>query len=66
MRVMIAAGILTISSSAALAWNETQPAQENSPMMPMAYHTKNYCPAGLAPIVMGGVVCCGTPATGKD
>ena len=21
----------------------------------------NYCPAGLQPIVMGGVICCGTP-----
>ena len=21
----------------------------------------NYCPAGLQPIVLGGVICCGTP-----
>ena len=26
------------------------------------YHSKeNYCPGGLQPIVMGGVICCGQP-----
>lgn len=26
------------------------------------YHSKhNYCPQGLQPISMGGVICCGTP-----
>jgi hypothetical protein len=26
------------------------------------YHSKeNYCPSGLQPVVMGGVVCCGQP-----
>lgn len=24
----------------------------------------NYCPAGLQPIVLNGVICCGTPNTG--
>ncbi|MFK7874694.1 MAG: hypothetical protein AB8B71_02785 [Paracoccaceae bacterium] len=26
------------------------------------YHAKhNYCPAGLQPVTVGGVICCGTP-----
>ena len=27
------------------------------------YHGHNFCPAGLQPISMGGVICCGTPNT---
>lgn len=27
------------------------------------YHGKNFCPAGLQPISVGGVICCGTPNT---
>jgi hypothetical protein len=26
-----------------------------------AYHTENFCPAGLQPITISGVICCGTP-----
>ncbi|MBT0956067.1 hypothetical protein IV417_01595 [Alphaproteobacteria bacterium KMM 3653] len=25
------------------------------------YHGENYCPAGLQPITISGVICCGTP-----
>ena len=25
----------------------------------------NYCPSGLQPITIGGVICCGTPNTGE-
>ncbi|MEM6305175.1 MAG: hypothetical protein AAF744_10660 [Pseudomonadota bacterium] len=25
------------------------------------YHGENFCPAGLQPVTMGGVICCGTP-----
>lgn len=25
--------------------------------------TANYCPAGLQPVVLGGVICCGQPTT---
>jgi hypothetical protein len=25
------------------------------------YHGANYCPAGLQPITISGVICCGTP-----
>ncbi|MEP5151760.1 hypothetical protein [Planktotalea sp.] len=31
---------------------------------PVAYHGPNYCPVGLQPVVLGGVVCCGTPERG--
>ncbi|MEL7255190.1 MAG: hypothetical protein AAGL23_13515 [Pseudomonadota bacterium] len=27
------------------------------------YHGHNFCPAGLQPISMGGVICCGQPNT---
>ena len=46
----------------ALAWSEnnTQPATND--MAVWAYPSKaNYCPAGLQPVVVGGVVCCGQP-----
>lgn len=26
-----------------------------------AYHGANYCPAGLQPVTISGVICCGTP-----
>jgi len=26
-----------------------------------AYQTENFCPAGLQPITISGVICCGTP-----
>ena len=25
------------------------------------YHAENFCPAGLQPITISGVICCGTP-----
>lgn len=25
------------------------------------YHAANYCPAGLQPVTISGVICCGTP-----
>lgn len=28
--------------------------------------TRNFCPAGLQPIQLGGVVCCGTPTTTRS
>jgi hypothetical protein len=63
-RFLIAGAFTVVSTSSAFAWSSdmTQPNDPNSPMMSMAYNTKNYCPAGLQPIVMGGVVCCGVPA----
>lgn len=50
----------------ALAWSEyenhTQPASDT--MLIYAYKgAPNYCPTGLQPVVIGGVVCCGVPNT---
>ncbi|KMW56276.1 hypothetical protein AIOL_001228 [Candidatus Rhodobacter oscarellae] len=62
MRILFSAALMGAVSFAApaLAWNETQPATDN--MLVYAYKTKhNYCPTGLQPVVVGGVICCGTP-----
>ena len=37
------------------------PAMAGDVMPTYAYGGTNNCPAGLSPIVMGGVICCGTP-----
>ena len=31
-----------------------------------AYQTENFCPAGLQPITISGVICCGTPTRGES
>ena len=54
--ICTAVGALVISSSAALAW---EGAGRAYPYAGVA----NYCPAGLQPVVVGGVICCGTPTT---
>ena len=62
MRHLFSAALISAVSFAApaLAWNETQPASND--MAVWAYPTKHhYCPAGLQPVVIGGVVCCGSP-----
>jgi len=39
------------------------PAAAQAPTL-YAYETAvNYCPAGLRPVVLGGVVCCGQPTS---
>ncbi len=64
MRILFS-GILAaaaLSAAPALAWNEsmTQPATDEVAVF--AYPAKaNYCPAGLQPVVVGGVICCGVP-----
>lgn len=35
------------------------PAMADAKIYP--YHGKNYCPAGLQPVTISGVICCGTP-----
>jgi hypothetical protein len=37
------------------------PAMAGDVMPTYAYGGANNCPTGLSPIVMGGVICCGTP-----
>nr|WP_240484578.1 hypothetical protein [Pseudoponticoccus marisrubri] len=36
----------------------------NSNMLVHAYPAPNYCPAGLQPVMAGGVICCGVPNAG--
>jgi len=54
-----------LTAGTALAWGDayTGDGTHNPNSGPVyAYPTThNYCPAGLRPVVMGGVVCCGTP-----
>lgn len=56
-------GGIVCAAAPALAWSEqpyTQPASNE--MAIWAYPAKaNYCPAGLQPVVVGGVICCGQP-----
>lgn len=62
MRSLFTAAVLgaTLFAAPALAWTDTQPASNEMPVW--AYPSKhNYCPAGLQPVMVGGVVCCGTP-----
>ena len=51
----------TIFAAAALTMAAAMPAAAMDAKL-YPYHAKaNYCPGGLQPIVMGGVVCCGQP-----
>jgi len=62
MRLLFTSALVGAATLAApaMAWNETQPASNT--MAAWAYPTKhNYCPGGLQPIMVGGVICCGTP-----
>ena len=65
MRLVFSTALVGAMSMAApvLAWTSepTQPASDN--MLVYGYKTTNYCPAGLQPVVVGGVVCCGIPNT---
>ncbi|SPF78068.1 hypothetical protein [Pseudoprimorskyibacter insulae] len=60
-----AAAALALSANSALAWGDIYMGDgTNNPNSGQiyAYPTKaNYCPAGLQPVVVGGVICCGTP-----
>lgn len=50
-------------AASALAWqdnNMTQPTADQIAVW--AYPSKqNYCPNGLQPVTIGGVICCGSP-----
>ena len=62
-----AAFIAAVAAAPALAWSDhPQGRPEFQPTRPTvavsAYKTNhNFCPAGLQPVMMGGVICCGTP-----
>ncbi len=50
-----------IFAAAALVMAAAMPASAMDAKL-YPYHSKeNYCPGGLQPIVMGGVICCGQP-----
>jgi len=65
MRLLFSAALVGASMIAApaLAWTSesTQPTADG--MLVYGYNTTNYCPAGLQPVVVGGVVCCGVANT---
>lgn len=66
MKLFIAAtAAALLSGSAAFAWGDMYMGDAtnnpNSNGLQHAYNAPNYCPAGLQPVLMGGVVCCGTP-----
>ncbi len=52
----------TLFAAPALAWSENNSQPATNDMAVWAYPAKaNYCPAGLQPVVVGGVICCGQP-----
>lgn len=69
MRLLSAAvAAFTLSGTAAFAWGDMYMGDAtnnpNSNMLQHAYHAPNYCPAGLQPVLVGGVVCCGNANAG--
>jgi hypothetical protein len=69
MRLLLAAATaIALSGSAAFAWGDMymgDPTNDpNSNFLQHMVVAPNYCPAGLQPVLVGGVVCCGTPNAG--
>lgn len=72
MRVVFkfaAAAVLALSGTVVLAGNDIyQGDPTNNPNSTMLVHTyadsENLCPAGLQPVLAGGMLCCGTPNAG--
>ncbi len=65
---LAAAAAFALSGTAAFAWGDMymgDPTNNpNSNMLVHTYNAPNYCPAGLQPVSVGGVICCGTPNAG--
>lgn len=65
VRILAASAAIAMSGSAAMAWGDMYMGDAtnnpNSTVLEHAYNAPNYCPGGLQPVMMGGVVCCGTP-----
>lgn len=59
---------LTLSGSTAFAWGDMYMGDgtnnPNSNTLVHSYSAPNFCPAGLQPVTMGGVICCGEPNAG--
>jgi len=52
----------TLSAAALVTLAAPALATDSITIYPYASHA-NYCPAGLQPVSVGGVICCGTPNT---
>lgn len=76
MRVLISAACLgaaalcgmSASSASAQTWSSNAPqVPASSPPTGVLLHPypaqENFCPYGLQPVTLGGVICCGTPNT---
>ena len=64
--IAAAAAALALSATGALAWDDayrgTVPHNPTADFQMNAYPAAaNYCPAGSQPVLVGGVICCGTP-----
>ncbi|MFW2541402.1 hypothetical protein ACN2XU_02080 [Primorskyibacter sp. 2E107] len=63
----LAAG-LAMTAGAAFAWGDMYMGDAtndpNSNFLMHSYPAENLCPAGLQPVTMGGVICCGSPNAG--
>lgn len=56
-KVLALAGVMTMGGAA------TALADGHNTILVHPYKAANYCPAGLQPVTVGGVICCGTPNT---
>ena len=56
--------IFAAVATAALAAFAALPASAQGPKLYPYATSVNYCPAGLQPIVLNGVICCGQPTVG--
>ena len=62
--IILAAAAMTLGAGAALAEGQiSQPSLAGPKIYAYQSHA-NYCPAGLQPVTINGVICCGTPNAG--
>jgi hypothetical protein len=65
IRGAMAAGVLALGATQALAAHDIYQGDgaHNPNFMPIpSYHAPNFCPSGLSPVLVGGVISCGTPS----
>ncbi|WP_043843140.1 hypothetical protein [Roseivivax marinus] len=66
--ILAAAAAFSLSAGAAAAWDDSYRGEAtndpNSDFMIHSYPAANHCPQGLQPVVLGGVISCGTPDAG--
>ena len=64
MRILFSAVLASATTAGApvLAWNDNMTQPAGTEIAIWAYPSAaNYCPSGLQPVVVGGVICCGQP-----